>query len=180
MSAASTLFDRLAPPLDVRSTLEINAVGLATIPVLAFIGPRVLENSDRACRIRIDLGYRTRNHMGSMYFGVLCCGADVVSGLPVIRLMRGSGKFLVPSFKDIQADFLERATGDVVFENLDLPAIAQAYEAAVNSGERVNLPVHSRAMVGDEEVARFTTTLSLKYKADAKLPFVQRVLSAIP
>jgi len=47
------------------------------IPLLLFVGPRVLELDEEGCAIEIPLGLRTRNHLGSMYLGVLCAGADV-------------------------------------------------------------------------------------------------------
>lgn len=169
--------------LQVRDTLEINLLGVATIPVLAFIGPRVERNDADACRIRIPLNYRTRNHMGSLYFGVLAAGADVVSGLPVMRLMRERGQFLVPSFKDVRAEFLRRAEGDTVFENTDIDAITDAYEEALRTGQRVNLPVHVIATVPSrdpvEPVARFTTTLSMKYAPDRPTPWYQRILAKV-
>src|SRR4051794_18684019 len=106
--------------LSVRETLEVNLVGIATIPVLAFIGPRVECNDANRCRVRIPLNYRTRNHMGSLYFGVLAAGADVASGLPAVRLMRELAKPVIPSFKDFHADFLRRAQGETVFENTEI------------------------------------------------------------
>lgn len=169
--------------LELRDTLEINLVGAATIPVLAFIGPRVERNDAQACRIRIPLNYRTRNHMGSLYFGVLAAGADVASGLPVMRLMRERGLFVTPSFKDLDARFLRRAEGDTVFENLDIEAITQAYEETLRTGQRVNLPVRVAATVpaksGEAPVAQFTTTLSMKYDASRPSPWYQRLLARL-
>lgn len=174
---------RRARSLKVRDTLEINLLGVATIPVLAFIGPRVERNDADACRIRIPLNYRTRNHMGSLYFGVLAAGADVVSGLPVMRLMRERGQYLVPSFKDVHAQFLRRAEGDTVFENTDIEAITAAYEKALSTRERVNLQVQVIATVPSrdphEPVARFTTTLSMKFSPDKPVPWFQQVLAKI-
>ncbi len=46
--------------------------------------------SAKALRIRIPLGWRTRNHLGSMYFGALATGADLVGGLLVME-KGGSG-----------------------------------------------------------------------------------------
>ena len=179
MTAAATTAP-LSGGLKLRDTLEINLLGLATIPVLAFIGPRVERNDADACRVRIPLNYRTRNHMGSLYFGVLTAGADVVSGLPVMRLMRERGQHLVPSFKEVHAEFLRRAEGDTVFENTDLAAITQAFEETVRTGRRVNLPVRVVATVPardpERPVARFTTTLSMKYDPARPAPWYQQVL----
>lgn len=179
MPPTDTLRSRARPELAWRDTLEINVVGLATIPMLAFIGPRVVQNDADACRIRIPFNWRTGNHMGSMYFGVLCAGADVASGMPVLRLMREHRRFVVPSFKDLHAEFLRRAEADVTFENLDLAGISEAYEETLRTGERVNVTVRIAATVPEaaEPVARFATTLSMRYRPDAKPPLVQRLLT---
>lgn len=170
-----------AERISIGDTLGINLLGVASIPMLAFIGPRVLQNDGEGCRVRIPLGYRTGNHLGSMYFGVLCAGADVVSGLPCLRLVRERQAHVVPSFKDLHAEFLKRADGDVEFVNEDLEAIELAFNRALRSGERVNVPVRSVArLVGSgEAVARFTTTLSMRHKPDDQVPRVQRWLSRL-
>ena len=71
-------------------------------------------------------------------------------------------------FKDMQAEFLKRAEGDTVFTCVDGDAIEKLVQAAIESGERVEMPVHIIATVPkhfqDDPVARFRLTLSLKRK----------------
>jgi hypothetical protein len=66
----------------------------------------------------------------------------------------------------MKAEFLKRADGDVVFRNRDGRRIAEAVERAGTTGERVTIPLEIVATVprryGDEPVARFTMSLSLK------------------
>ena len=68
----------------------------------------------------------------------------------------------------MRAEFLKRAEGDVHFTNEDGPAVMQLIERALASGERENATVHVVATVpkklGDEPVARFEMTLSIKRK----------------
>jgi len=70
------------------------------------------------------------------------------------------------SFKDLKADFLKRADGNVVFRSRDGARIRRAVEQAAATGERVTVPVEVVATVprkyGDEPVARFTLGLSMK------------------
>jgi hypothetical protein len=69
-------------------------------------------------------------------------------------------------FKDFHADFLKRAEGDVRFTCEQGREIRALVRKALASGERESLPVHVTATVpsklGDEPVAQFTLTLSLK------------------
>ncbi len=139
------------------------------IPSLLFLGPRVLELDDGGCAIQIPLGLRTRNHLGSMYVGVLCAGADLASGLNAAKLIWSRHRHVKLSFKDLKAEFLKRADGDVVFRSRDGARVREAVEQADASGERVTLPIEVIATVprkyADEPVARFTLGLSLKRKA---------------
>jgi hypothetical protein len=151
----------------VRETAFLRMVSLR-VPVLLFLGPRVLELDEEVCAVEIALGWRSRNHVGSMYFGALCAGADIAAGLSAFRAIRDGHPKVVPLFKDIRGDFLKRADGDVLFRSRDGRRIAEAVVRADETGERFTLPVEVVATVpkkyGDEPVARFTLGLSLRRK----------------
>jgi hypothetical protein len=110
-----------------------------------------------------------KNHLGSMYFGALCIGADAAGGLIAMRaLQKLKGKKGSLIFKDFQATFLKRAEGETVFTCKEGIAIRELVQKAAESMERVEMPVHITATVpkksGEEPVAEFTLTLSLKVK----------------
>jgi len=151
----------------LKETAFLRLVSLR-IPSLLFLGPKVLQLDEEGCAIEIPLGLRTKNHLGSMYVGVLCAGADLASGLNAAKLIYGRHRKVKLSFKDLKADFLKRADGDVVFRSRDGARVREAVERADASGERVTLPIEVLATVpskyGDEPVARFTMGLSLKKK----------------
>jgi len=136
------------------------------IPSLLFLGPRVLELDDQGCAVKIPLDFRTRNHLGSLYVGVLCAGADLASGLNAAWLIFRKHRKVKLSFKDLNAQFLKRADGDVVFRSRDGARVREAIEQADATGERVTIPIEVVATVpkkyGEEPVARFTMGLSLK------------------
>ncbi len=144
------------------------------IPVLLFLGPRVLELDEEGCAVEIPLGWRSRNHLGSMYLGALCAGADLASGLVAARLVRERHRGVRIVFADLEADFLKRADGDVVFRCRDGRRIAEAVRSADATGERVTVATEVIATVprryGDEPVARFEMGLSLKRKDEAAAP----------
>jgi acyl-coenzyme A thioesterase PaaI-like protein len=137
------------------------------IPALLFLGPRVLELDSESCAIEIPLTWRSRNALiGSMYFGALCAGADLAGGLPAARLTFSRYRGVKLVFGELRAEFLKRADGDVVFRSRDVRRITEAVSEAAAKGERVTLPVEVVATVprkyGDEPVARFSLSLSLK------------------
>lgn len=149
----------------LRETLFVRLFSLR-VPVLLFLGPRVERLDDDRCEVSIRLRWRSRNHVGSMYFGALCAGADLAGGLAAARLIRERHPRVSLIFADVQGAFLKRADGDVRFTCADGRRIAAAVASADETGERVTLPVGIVATVpskyGDEPVARFTLGLSLK------------------
>ena len=96
----------------VRDNLYLKAFGLFKVPVLGFIGPKVVDATDERCVISIPLNRKTKNHLNSMYFGVLSAGADCAGGLMAMRLIQGKGARVALIFKDFHADFLKRDQGE--------------------------------------------------------------------
>ena len=150
----------------MRETTRLRLWTLTKIPLLFFLRPSVVEASVRRTVIRIPLSRRSRNHLGSMYFGALCAGADLAGALTAMRRIDASGRRISLVFKDVKAQFFKRAEGDVLFSCEDGEAIAGLVRRAISSGEREELPVAVVATVpeklGAEPVAEFLLTLSLK------------------
>ena len=157
---------RTAYTMAIRETLFLKAWAFAKVPMIWLTGASVMEAEDRRCVIRIPFRRRNRNHLRSIYFGVLCIGADVAGGFLEMRQIRAGGGGVAMIFKDFRAEFLKRAEGDVLFTCEDGEAIAELVRKARDSGERENMTVHVTATVptklGDEPVAQFELTLSLK------------------
>jgi acyl-coenzyme A thioesterase PaaI-like protein len=139
--------------------------GLTRIPLLFYVGVSVAEVSPERMVVRIPLRRRTRNHLGSMYFGALCVGADCAAGALAMYLIRQQPEHVSLVFKDFSAEFLKRAEGDVDFCCSQGKEISDLVAQAATSDERVERQVEVIATVpaeGDEPVARFKLTLSLK------------------
>lgn len=153
-------------PTPFRDTLILIFFGLFKIRLLFFCTPRVVHLDEHHCAIRIPLNWRTRNHLGSMYFGVLACGADCAAGLMAMKLIMLSGERINLVFKDFHAEFLKRPMNDVVFTCDQGTQIKDLIQRVRSSEERENLAVQVVAteptQFGSEPVARFTLTLSLK------------------
>lgn len=155
-------------PARMRENLLIRIFAFTKIRMLHFIAPYVVELTDERCVVRIRLNRRTRNHLNSMYFGVMAAGADMAGGITAMRLIQKSHRKVALVFKDFHAEFLKRAEGDTLFTCNDGPAVRELVNEAIATGERVNATVHVIATVpsrlGDEPVANFELTLSLKLK----------------
>src|SRR3990167_7603136 len=102
-------------PETLRETVLLRSFGLLKIPLLFFISPTVVEMTDQRCVVKVPLNRRTRNHLKSMYFGVLCAGADCAGGLVAMRMIQEEGNRINLISKDFRAEFMKRAEGDVFF-----------------------------------------------------------------
>jgi Domain of unknown function (DUF4442) len=153
-----------------KETLGVRAWALRNVFLLYFVKLSIREVNETRCEIVIPLNWRTRRRdIGAMYLGTLCMGADVASGLIAFHLMRTRRLRVNFIFKDMRAEFLKRAEDDVHFSCDDGANVVALVERALQSGEReettVNVVARVPKKLGDEAVARFAMTLSVKKKA---------------
>lgn len=150
----------------LKETILVRLFGITQVPLIWWVAPIVLNVGIARTEIRINLGWRTRNHLKSMYFGALAIGADVAGGLLFMNLMREKGLKASFVFKDMNAKFLKRADGDVHFVCDSGPSVASLVDRCLASPERQETTVEIKALVptkyGDTPVAIFTLTLSVK------------------
>lgn len=140
-------------------------MGVFKIPLIGFVRPRLISIDKDTVRVRIKLRRRTRNHLNSMYFGVLALGADVAGGIHAFYFAELAGTKVSFAFKGMKADFIQRAESDVIFESNDGLLVRQAIEASRKSGERINQPVTVNATnAAGELVATFELVVSVKCK----------------
>lgn len=82
------LTHRISSHMDLqrfKANLALRLFAWRYIPVIVFCPPVIEEMNAKALHIRIPLGWLTRNHLDSMYFGALATGADLVGGLLVME-----------------------------------------------------------------------------------------------
>jgi len=151
-----------------KPNLILRFVGLTQIPMILFARPRVIELDASKCVVSIPFRRRTKNHLNSLYIGALVIGADLAGGLLVLEGMRSSQQKVSLVFKDIKADFLKRVDAQALFTCRDGAKVSALIEKVISSGERhhelINVDVTAPDKYGDEVLARFTMTLSLKVK----------------
>ena len=157
----------------LKATLALRFFGWWKIPLLAFTRPSVLALDEDHCIVRIRLRRRTKNHLGSMYFGALAIGADCAGGLIAASLIRQQKAKVSLVFKSLHASFLKRPESDVHFVCDEGAEIRALLERTLASDARQTMPVRIRAEVhtpeGPEIVAEFILELSLKQSTKGAL-----------
>ena len=152
------------------NTAMVRLWSLQNVFFLWLASPKIVELTDERCVVRVPLNWRTRRRdIHAMYLGTLCMGADVAAGLIAFKLVRERKLRVNFLFKDMKAEFLKRAEGAVYFTNNEGRMIQDLLQRALETGERQEATVPVIATVpsklGDEPVARFALTLSLKRKS---------------
>src|ERR1044072_6057921 len=125
-----------------KQTLGVRLWALKNVFLLWLASPTVVGLNERRWVVRIPLNWKTKNHLGSMYFGALCIGADVAGGLIAFHFMQQQQVRLSFVFKDVKGSLLKRPEDDVVFTCEDGASIQETFERAIATGERQEATVH--------------------------------------
>ena len=99
----------------LKENLFLSLYAWTKIPLIGFCGPRVIEASSKRTVLKVPLNFRTKNHLGAMYFGALAIGSELCIAMLAVKQIQASGLKIDFLFKDYKAEFLKRAEGDVHF-----------------------------------------------------------------
>ena len=159
-------------PEKMKNQLFLNSWSFLNVPMIFWLRPKIIDASSNRTEVLIPLARKTKNHLGSMYFGALCAGADIAGGVLAMRLIQESGKNISLAFKDFKATYHKLALGDVLFVSEDGPMIKELLAEVLQSNDRKNKTVHVKAYCPEidpsEVVAEFELTLSLRNKSVSK------------
>ena len=149
------------------ATLKMYLFFLFKVPMILWCFPRLNSMDNEVVSVTIPLNFLTKNHLGSMYFAALMVGVDLACGLLAFHLIEQSESRLSLIFKDVHAQFLQRAEGPVRFECVDGVLIQDMIQNAISSQERVSMPIPVKGILvkTNECVADFTITLSIKVRS---------------
>lgn len=140
-------------------------MGKFKIPIIAYVRPRLLKITPTETQVKIKLRRRTKNHLNSMYFGALAVGADITAGLHAFYFAEQSNTKISFAFKAVKADFVKRATSDVIFNAQEGNKVKQVFTQALESKERINEWIIVKAINEQNEiVAVFKMEISVKVK----------------
>ena len=142
------------------------------IPLIGFCSPKIIRMDHKTVEVTMPHKWRTKNHLGSIYFGALAIGADLAGAFLVFSKAKDRGVNANFAFKDVDGKFLKRPEGTVHFTSHDGDIIDQMIDESLASGERINKPVSVLVTCpttnADEPMATFTLTLSIKAKVKGK------------
>jgi acyl-coenzyme A thioesterase PaaI-like protein len=138
------------------------------IPLIGFCAPKIVRLDGDTLEVSMPHSWRTKNHLGSIYFGALAIGADLAGAFLVFSKAKARGINANFAFKDVQGQFLKRPEAAVHFTSHDGAVIDAMIDESLASGERINKPVSvvvtCPSLYGDDAMATFTLTLSVKAK----------------
>ena len=134
--------------------------------MIFFARPRIANIDDKESRIILPFKRRNRNHVGSLYIGVLTIGADLCVGLLAMQHIRQINPKIVVIFKDLSCEYLKKAMGPTEFICLQGEEIAELVKNAGETGQRQTQTFqgHAVSTVNGEKVhvMNFAITLSVK------------------
>jgi acyl-coenzyme A thioesterase PaaI-like protein len=151
----------------LKFTALINLIALAKLPLLAFITPEFVEINDKRCVVKVRKGYRTRNHLNSMYFGALAMGAELSIAAVAIQAIQESGQPVDFIFKDFEAKFLKRGDAHVLFTCDQVQGVRQLVNQAAEATERFEKTFEgfAKTIKSDEPIMTYRLTLSVKNRS---------------
>ncbi len=143
--------------------------GFFKIPLIGYVRPKLIELSDTRMVVKIPLRRRTKNHLGSMYFGALGIGADLAGAFQAFYISNKRKSKISLAFKDFQANFIKRPESDVFFISEAGTQIERMVDETIRTKERVTEGIQINAVINypgnPEIVAEFTLGLSIKDKS---------------
>lgn len=145
--------------------MMLRLMGIFKIPMIGYVRPRLVEINDNDVVVKIRLRRRTKNHLKSMYFGVLAVGADVTAGLHAFYFCDELNVRPSFAFKAMKSEFIKRAETDVIFTCNEGALVREQVLKAIQTNERQNhwVNVTAKDLNGDI-VALFEMEISVKIK----------------
>jgi hypothetical protein len=144
---------------------KINRFLLFQLPSAWLAGVRIKEISDSKAVATAKHKWINQNPFGSMYFAVLAMGAELSTGILVMKKIQESEKNISMLVTHNEADFTKKARGRINFICEDGKKIDQNLQHTINTGEGVQFDLISNGYdeTGDL-VCTFTFQWSMKLK----------------
>lgn len=147
--------------------LYLKWFGFFRIPLIFFVNPKIIQLDDELIRVKIKLNRKTKNHLNSMYFGVLATGADITGGMLAMAIAQRKKQKISMAFKSVSGEFIKRPEHDVEFDCKDVQLIDAMLDESKLTGQRINKVIQIVATCPkkslQEPIAKFALTLSIKH-----------------
>ena len=148
------------------SPTGINRFLLFKLPSAWLSGIRIKEISETKAVATARHRWINQNPFGSMYFAVLAMGAELSTGILVMKKIQDSGKRISMLVTHNEATFTKKAKGRIIFVCEEGAKINKNIQQTIATGEGVQFDLVSNGF--DEKgdlVCRFTFQWSMKIKS---------------
>lgn len=127
----------------------------AKMPLFAMAGPKITTLDKHRCTVELPYRWRTKNVFNTMYFGALLMAGEATTGGLVFFHNACRPEDFSYIVRGVSADFVEKARSTVEFTCNEGDRVADAFQRAVDTNERIDdtLEVVGRREDGTE-VAR--------------------------
>jgi hypothetical protein len=145
---------------------KINRFLLFKLPAAWIAGIRVKEITDKKAIVKATHRWINQNPFQSMYFAVLAMGAELSTGILVMKKIQDSKHNISMLVTHMEADFTKKARGKIRFICEDGDLIDSQIKKAIETGEGVTFNLHSYAFdEQNDQVCHFTFQWSIKVKS---------------
>jgi len=145
---------------------KINRFLLQQLPIAWLAGVRIKEMSGTKAIATAKHRWLNQNPFNSMYFAVLAMGAELSTGILVMKKIQESNKRISMLVTHNEANFTKKARGRIQFICEEGEKIDEKLQKTINTGEGVQFDLTSKGYdeAGDL-VCTFTFQWSMKIKS---------------
>lgn len=138
---------------------------LMKLPAAFFSGVRIMEVTEKHCKVTVPYKWFTRNPFRSTYFACLAMAAELSTGaLAMMHLYKRTPSVSMLIVK-MESTYLKKATNITTFSCEDGQALREIIERAITTGEAQTIVTRSSGFNEQgESVAEFLFTWSFKVK----------------
>lgn len=122
---------------------NLNLYLLKKLPSAYLCGVRVYAIADEYCTVRVKHGWLNQNPFNSMYFAVQNMGAELTTGVLVMKAIRESGQKVSMLVLNQKSQFTKKATGIITFKCTQGILIREKIAEALHTREGVSFWVRS-------------------------------------
>lgn len=119
---------------------------LRHLPLAYIAGVKTRYVNFQEAEIYMKFRWINQNPFGSIYFAALCMGGEFSTGIIAQAIILNSDAKMSMLLLNIEANFIKKAKGVVVFKCFDGPSLNSAIESAINSIEATECTAYSEAI----------------------------------
>lgn len=139
---------------------------LSKLPIARIAGLKLKHYDNSKCQISVKYGFLNQNPFGSMFWAVQGMAAETSTGTLCLTKIKMLGENISMLVLNIQANFIKKAIGEIIFTCEEGDKIDKVLEKAIETGEGELLTLTSTGMdESGEKVAEFQITWSFKLKS---------------